>query len=90
MTYSKVNYTMTLSQVNYTIVKKVFTGIDFCAILSLSAFDERVVVNSLLDRKTWVDGTSLTRFMNSLSELLLIVGGFSRYPKRGHSFFMIK
>lgn len=86
MTYSKVNYTMTLSQVNYTIVKKVFTGIDFCAILSLSAFDERVVVNSLLDRKTWVDGTSLTRFMNSLSELLLIVGGFSRYPKRGHSF----
>lgn len=85
MTYSKVNYTMTLSQVNYTIVKKVFTGIDFCAILSLSAFDERVVVNSLLDRKTWVDGTSLTRFMNSLSELLLIVGGFSRYPKRGHS-----
>ena len=86
MTYSKVNYTMTLSQVNYTIVKKVFTGIDFCAILSLSAFNERVVVNSLLDRKTWVDGTSLTRFMNSLSELLLIVGGFSRYPKRGHSF----
>lgn len=86
MTYSKVNYTMTLSQVNYTIVKKVFTGIDFCAILSLSAFDERVVVNFLLDRKTWVDGTSLTRFMNSLSELLLIVGGFSRYPKRGHSF----
>ena len=86
MTYSKVNYTMTLSQVNYTIVKKVFTEIDFCAILSLSAFDERVVVNSLLDRKTWVDGTSLTRFMNSLSELLLIVGGFSRYPKRGHSF----
>ena len=67
---------MTLSQVNYTIVKKVFTEIDFCAILSLSAFDERVVVNSLLDRKTWVDGTSLTRFMNSLSELLLIVGGF--------------
>ena len=86
MTYSKVNYTMTLSQVNYTIVKKVFTGIDFCAILSLSAFDERVVVNFLLDRKTWVDGTSLTRFMNSLSELLLIVGGFSRNPKRGHSF----
>ena len=67
-------------------VKKVFTVIDFCAILSLSAFDERVVVNFLLDRKTWVDGTSLTRFMNSLSELLLIVGGFSRYPKRGHSF----
>ena len=67
-------------------VKKVFTGIDFFAILSLSAFDERVVVNFLLDRKTWVDGTSLTRFMNSLSELLLIVGGFSRYPKRGHSF----
>ena len=77
---------MTYSKVNYNSIKKVFTGIDFCAILSLSAFDERVVVNSLLDRKTWVDGTSLTRFMNSLSELLLIVGGFSRYPKRGHSF----